>query len=138
MALASPRTRFRIVNMSKILKLVRATLENLWADITILKTNLAHTAADAVFAIGCDKDQIIKSCILKGNVSGEAILFITTDGNRVDPVKAAQLGSETLGKANAALTREQRGFAIGDGSPIGYLHPIQAFPDPRRKKFEQI
>lgn len=97
MALASPRTRFQIVNMSKILKLVRATLENLWADITILKTNLAHTAADAVFAIGCDKDQIIKSCILKGNVSGEAILFITTDGNRVDPVKAAQLGSETLG-----------------------------------------
>ena len=58
MALASPRTRFQIVNMSKILKLVRATLENLWADITILKTNLARTAADAVFETGCDKDQI--------------------------------------------------------------------------------
>tara|TARA_B110000977_G_scaffold194814_1_gene272124 strand:- start:814 stop:1176 length:363 start_codon:yes stop_codon:yes gene_type:complete len=58
MALASRRTRFQITNRSKSLKRDRFTLKNLWADITILKTSLARTAADAVFETGCDKDQI--------------------------------------------------------------------------------
>ena len=82
---------------------------------------LARTAADAAAALGVEIDQIAKSIIFRGEVSGKAILFFTAGGNKVDEAKAAALAGEPLGKADAALIRAQTGFAIGGVSPVGHV-----------------
>ena len=138
MALAHRRAPPNYYRMSKSLKRVRAALEAAGTQITIVETPLARTAADAAAAVDCEIDQIAKSIIFRGETSGEAILFITAGGNRVDADKAAILAGEPLGKADAALIRAQTGFAIGGVSPIGHINPIRAFMDSRLMDFDQI
>jgi len=125
--------------MSKSLKRVKQHLAMMGLPIEILHvtvpTNTAQQAADVV---GCTVDQIAKSVIFRGENSGEAILFLTAGGNRVDSAKASALAGEPLGKADAALIREQTGFAIGGVSPFGHLKPIRAFLDPRLNAFDVI
>lgn len=124
--------------MSKSLKRVRAALEAAGLDPQIRETELARTAADAAAAIGCEVDQIVKSIIFRSESSGQAILFLTAGGNRVDPIKAAVVAGESLGKADAALIRAQTGFAIGGVSPVGHINPIRAFIDPRITDFDIV
>lgn len=124
--------------MSKSLKRVRAALEAAGLAPNIQETQLARTAADAAAAVACEVDQIAKSIIFRGSESGEAILFLTAGGNRVDAARASAVAGEALGKADAALIRAQTGFAIGGVAPVGHLNPIRAFMDPRLLEFEQI
>lgn len=125
--------------MSKSLKRVMRALLDAKLLITPLElgpeTRTAQQAADAA---GCALDQIAKSVIFAGQTSGQAILFITAGGNQVDPAKASALAGEPLGKADATLIRAQTGFAIGGVAPIGHLHPITAFFDPRLAEFDVI
>ena len=120
------------------MKRVRAALEAAGLDPQIRKTDLARTAEDAAKAVGCEVDQIAKSIIFRGQESGEAILFLTAGGNRVDADKAAAVAGEPLGKADAALVRGQTGFAIGGVAPVGHLNPIRAFLDPRLRDFDIV
>lgn len=124
--------------MSKSLKRVKAALEVAGLASEVRETELARTAEDAARAIGCDVDQIAKSIIFRGETSGEAMLFLTAGGNRVDAEKAANLAGEALGKADAALVRSQTGFAIGGVAPVGHLNPIRSFLDPRLTEFPQV
>ena len=125
--------------MSKSLKRVVGALQDSGHDITPLEmpgeTRTAQQAADAA---GCHLDQIAKSIIFRGETSGEAILFITAGGNKVDASKASDVAGEPLGKADAALIRKQTGFAIGGVSPIGHLNPIRAFWDARLSEFDTV
>ncbi|MEJ6402273.1 YbaK/EbsC family protein [Yoonia sp. 2307UL14-13] len=125
--------------MSKSLKRVIRALEQTGLDITPLEmpaeTRTAQQAADAA---GCHLDQIAKSVIFAGEASGQAILFVTAGGNRVDHAKASALAGEPLGKADAALIRQQTGFAIGGVAPVGHLNPIRAFFDRRLLNFDRI
>ena len=77
--------------MSKSLKRVRAALEAANADAELRETALSRTAADAAAALGCAVDQIAKSIILRGESSGEALLFVTAGGQQVDLEKALAL-----------------------------------------------
>jgi prolyl-tRNA editing enzyme YbaK/EbsC (Cys-tRNA(Pro) deacylase) len=138
MALAYAIPCFHIGIMSKSLKRVRAALEGFGTKVNIVETHLARTAADAANALGCDIDQIAKSIIFLGETSNEAILFVTAGSNQVDPIKAAAIAGEPLGKADAALIRAQTGFAIGGVSPIGHVNPIRAFFDPRLSDFHEV
>ncbi len=124
--------------MSKSLKRVRAALEAAGLTPEIKETQGSRTAADAAAAVGCDIDQIVKSIVFRGDVSGRAILFLTAGGNQVDPDKASVLAGEPLGKADAALVRAQTGFAIGGVSPVGHLTPIRCFMDVRLYDFDTI
>ncbi|MEY8827743.1 YbaK/EbsC family protein [Sedimentitalea sp. XS_ASV28] len=124
--------------MSKSMKRVRAALEAAGLTPDIQETSLARTAQDAADAVGCALDQIAKSIIFQGKESGEAILFLTAGGNRVDEDKAASTAGEQLGKADAALVRQQTGFAIGGVAPVGHLAPIRAYMDPRLLDFDEI
>lgn len=124
--------------MSKSLKRVRAALDAAGVDAEIRETPLSRTAAEAADAVGCSVDQIAKSIIFRGETSGEAILFLTAGGNRVDPDRAAVAAGEPLGKADAALIRAQTGFAIGGVAPVGHLNPIRAFFDPRLSDFPTV
>ncbi|SFS08467.1 YbaK/EbsC family protein [Yoonia litorea] len=125
--------------MSKSLKRVIAALADAGLDVSPLElgpeTRTAQQAADAA---GCALDQIAKSVIFAGQSSGKAVLFITAGGNQVDTDKASALAQEPLGKADAALIRNQTGFAIGGVAPVGHLHPITAFFDLRLLEFDRI
>ncbi|WP_319823624.1 YbaK/EbsC family protein [Thalassovita sp.] len=124
--------------MSKSLKRVKMALEELGIATEIRELGEARTAQQAADAAGCELDQIAKSIIFRGESSGEAILFLTAGGNRVDDAKASAVAGEPLGKADAALIRAQTGFAIGGVAPVGHLNPIRAFLDPRLLEFPRI
>ena len=124
--------------MSKSLKRVQRALEEAGIPALIQELGEARTARQAADAAGCALDQIAKSIIFRGEETGEAILFLTAGGNRVDAAKASALAGEPLGKADAALIRAQTGFAIGGVSPVGHLSPIRAFVDPRLLDFDRI
>ena len=124
--------------MSKSLKRVARALEDLGIETEIKELGLARTAQQAADVAGCHLEQIAKSMIFRGEVSGQAILFLTAGGNQVDTDKASAVAGEPLGKADAALIRKQTGFAIGGVAPIGHLNPIRAFVDPRLLEFPTI
>ncbi len=125
--------------MSKSLKRVIRALDAAGLDITPVEmSDGARTAQAAADAVGCDLNQIAKSIIFRGEVSGAAILFITAGGNQVCADKASAVAGEPLGKADAALIRSQTGFAIGGVSPVGHLSPIRAFFDQKLLEFDVV
>ena len=99
---------------------------------------MARTALDAATAIGCEVDQIAKSIVLRGETSGEAVLFVTPGGQQVDLEAASQLAGEPLGKADAALIRAQTGFAIGGVSPVGHVNACRKWFDKTLLGFDKI
>jgi len=124
--------------MSKSLKRVRAALEAAGAPFEIRETALSRTAVDAAAALGCAVDQIAKSIILRGETSGEALLFVTAGGQQVDLATASALAGEPLGKADAALIRAQTGFAIGGVSPVGHITQARKWFDRTLLDFDKI
>ena len=124
--------------MSKSMKRVEEALKAAGLTVEIKALGDARTAQLAADVAGCHLDQIAKSIIFRGEASGEAILFLTAGGNRVDDAKASAVAGEALGKADAALIRAQTGFAIGGVAPVGHLNPIRAFLDPRLLEFPTI
>lgn len=124
--------------MSKSLKRVQRALDEAGVDADIREVGQARTAQEAADSVGCALDQIVKSIIYRGESSGEALLFLTAGGNRVDDAKASALAGEALGKADAALIRAQTGFAIGGVAPLGHLNPIRAWYDPRLGDFAEV
>jgi len=124
--------------MSKSLKRVTRALQEADCGIEPVEIGQATTAKMAADLVGCDMDQIAKSIMFRGEMSGEAVLFVTAGGNQVDGDRAATLAGEPLGKADAGLIRAQTGFAIGGVSPVGHLTAPRAFFDPRLLAFETV
>lgn len=124
--------------MSKSLNRVRMALESAGLPVDIREVGQARTAQEAADSVGCQIDQIVKSIIFRAENSGDAVLFLTAGGNRVDPDKASACADEPLGKADAALIRAQTGFAIGGVAPVGHLNPIRAWMDPRLLDFDIV
>ena len=124
--------------MSKSLARVHAAIETLGLTAEIRDVGQARTAQEAADSVGCHLDQIAKSIIFRAEHSGDAVLFLTAGGNRVDSTKASACAGEPLGKADADLIRAQTGFAIGGVSPIGHLTPIRAWLDPRLLEFDVV
>jgi len=125
--------------MSKSVRRVQAALKAAHVDVDIVQTaGDTHTAAQAAAQAGCQIDQILKSIIFRGDVSGRAVLFMTAGGSRVCPDKASTLAGERLGKADAAFIRAQTGFAIGGVAPIGHISEITSFFDQRLLEFDVI
>lgn len=125
--------------MSKSLKRVERALQDAGVAVEILEmAEGTRTAEDAARAAGCALDQIAKSIVFRAETHGDAVLFVTAGGNRVDDAKASALAGEPLGKADAGLIRAQTGFAIGGVAPVGHLNPIRAWFDPRLLEFEVV
>lgn len=125
--------------MSKSLNRVKAALQAAGIAAEVLEmAEGTRTAEDAARAAGCALDQIAKSVILSAQRTGDAVLFITAGGNKVDAAKASHLAGEPLGKADADTIRAQTGFAIGGVAPVGHLTPIRAWFDPRLLDFDVV
>jgi prolyl-tRNA editing enzyme YbaK/EbsC (Cys-tRNA(Pro) deacylase) len=131
--------RDKSVCMSKSLKRVKAALIDAGIKTDVMEmAGETRTAADAAREASCEIDQIAKSIIFRGEISGDVILFITAGGNQVDPGRAAQVAREALGRADAAFVRQSTGFAIGGVAPIGHLTAPQVFFDPRLQDFDVV
>ncbi len=125
--------------MSKSLKRVAAALADAGVTHEVFEmTESTRTAADAAREIGCNIDQIAKSIIFRGTESGQAVVFVTAGGNRVDPVRAAIAAGEPLERADASFVRETTGFVIGGVSPIAHRSPARVFFDPKLFGFSLV
>lgn len=124
--------------MSKSLKRVRRALEDAGEAAEFRTPGETRTAPQAAAAVGCNLDQIIKSLLFRGARSGDVHLFLTAGGNQVCPQKAAALACEALERADAALVRARTGFAIGGVAPVGLLHPVPVWADPRLLAFDLV
>ena len=125
--------------MSKSLARVTAALSASGADIDLREmAQETRTAEQAAAAAGCQLDQIVKSIIFRGEISGQILLFLTAGGHQVEPARASGLAGEPLGRADADLVRRHTGFAIGGVAPIGHLNPVALFMDPRVLEFELV
>ena len=125
--------------MSKSLNRVKTALAQAGIGAQILEMpGQTRTAEDAAREAGCALDQIAKSIVFRGEVSGTVVLFVTAGGNRVDPVLAARVAGETLGRADADFVRAETGFAIGGVAPVGHLTPPRIFFDPRLLEFDLV
>ncbi len=125
--------------MSKSLKRVIAALEAAGQTASITEmSNETRTAEAAAQEAGCSVDQIAKSIIFRGGTSGDAYLFVTAGGNRVDGAKAQALAGEPLGRADANFVRAETGFAIGGVAPIGHLNEPNTFFDLKLLEFDVI
>lgn len=124
--------------MSRSLARVEAALAEAGLPVRVIEAGQCRTAEEAAASVGCDVDQIAKSIIFRGEESGHIVLFLTAGGNRVDAEKASAVAGQPLGKADAALIREETGFAIGGVAPVGHLRPVTAFWDARLSAFETV
>lgn len=124
--------------MSKSIQRVEQALRDAGVVTEVCALGDARTAQMAADVAGCHLDQIAKSIIFRGQVSGRCRLFLTAGGNRVDPAKASALVGEPLGKADASLIRAETGFAIGGVAPVGHLTPIPGWLDPRLMQFATV
>jgi prolyl-tRNA editing enzyme YbaK/EbsC (Cys-tRNA(Pro) deacylase) len=125
--------------MSKSLSRVVAALQA--AGVAAVPVEMAaetRTAEQAAAAAGCALDQIVKSIILQGAVTGRLHLFLTAGGNRVDMAAATALAGEALGRADADTVRRVTGFAIGGVAPVGHLDPLPVHADPRLLAFDVV
>ena len=82
-----------------------------------------RTARDAAQAIGCGVEQICKSLLFQGELSGEPVLVIASGVNRVDEQLLSDIVGESVGLAKADYVRERSGYAIGGVPPFG--HPVR-------------
>ncbi|MCO4841435.1 MAG: YbaK/EbsC family protein [Yoonia sp.] len=94
-----------------------------------------RTAEQAAEVASCEIDQIAKSIIFAGSVSGDLFLFITAGGNQVDADRASALAGEPLTRAHPGVVRDTTGFAIGSIAPIGHVNPIKSFFDVDLQRF---
>lgn len=125
--------------MSKSLSRVREALKAAGAAPEIVEMpQSTRTASEAAEAAGCTVDQIAKSILFRGEVSGHVLLFITAGGRRVDADRASALAGEALGKAGADLIRAETGFAIGGVAPLGHIMPLRSFLDRRLLDFPVV
>jgi len=126
------------IPMSKSVARVRRALAEAGLEIEPVETGNATTSQMAADLVGCDVAQIAKSIMFRDEDSGEAILFVTSGANQVDPDAASRVAGVALGRADAALVRAQTGFAIGGVSPVGHLTPPRAFFDPHLLTFNEV
>ena len=95
---------------------------------------------DAVAGMLGDRVKVRVSAPPEGGRANKAIegLIARELGVRPSQVSVVALAGEPLAKADAALIRDQTGFAIGGVAPVGHLNPIRAWVDPRLMEFDRV
>ncbi|HKF16553.1 MAG TPA: YbaK/EbsC family protein [Candidatus Dormibacteraeota bacterium] len=86
-----------------------------------------RTANDAARAIGCDVAQIVKSLIFTAD--GRPVVALVSGANRLNIGRLEALAGGPVTKADAGLTREATGYAIGGVPPFGHANTLPVFMD---------
>ena len=88
-----------------------------------------RTVAEAAAAIGCAVEQIVKSLVFRGAITGKPYLVLAGGPNRVDEKSLAVLIGEPIEKASPDFVRSATGFAIGGVAPVGLATHVDAWFD---------
>jgi len=120
-------------------KRVQDVLEKFGYELTVKQYPAStRTAKDAAEAIGCSEKMIAKSLIFKGEKSGDPILIIASETNRVNEKAVARIIDEKLLRANADFVFEKTGFKIGGIPPVGHKDAILTLIDEDLLKLDEI
>jgi prolyl-tRNA editing enzyme YbaK/EbsC (Cys-tRNA(Pro) deacylase) len=65
--------------------------------------------------------------VFRAELSGNALLVMSSGARRVDTARLAATIGEPVGKADAAFVRERTGFAIGGVAPVGHATRIASY-----------
>ena len=109
---------------------------NIPCDITFLQHD-TRTSAQAAETLGCSISQIAKSLIFSTD-DGEAVLAVTSGGNRVNTDLLSKLIGKQIGKANADFVRQKTGFVIGGVAPAGLATSVETVFDRDLFDYETI
>ncbi|WP_159585812.1 YbaK/EbsC family protein [Chelativorans xinjiangense] len=116
--------------MSKSVNRVAAAAAEAGLEIEIRRMGEStRTAEEAATQCGCAVDQIVKSLIFAGEMSGKLYLFLVSGGHHLDLGKAGRLAGENLTRADPRKVREETGFAIGGVSPLGHPASVRRYAD---------
>ena len=128
-----------MTSLSPSAQKVQDTLDRLGGSHQVVElAQTTRTSKEAAQAVGCTVEQIAKSILLKGQVTGTPVLVIASGPNRVsESIIAAEIG-EPVGKPDADYVLEKTGFVIGGVPPVGHIHPIHTFIDQDLLQYEEI
>jgi prolyl-tRNA editing enzyme YbaK/EbsC (Cys-tRNA(Pro) deacylase) len=88
----------------------------------------APTAATAASQLGCPVGAIANSLVFSAD--GAPLLVLTSGAHRVNTAKiAAELGVETVGRADPDFVYASTGQRIGGVAPVGHPAPIRTLVD---------
>lgn len=97
------------------------------------------TATDAAEAVDCVVSQIVNSLVF--SVDGDAVLCLTSGGNRVSEATLAEwagVDANAVSMASPDLVREATGWAIGGVPPLCHATDLPTVFDPALREFEQV
>lgn len=97
------------------------------------------TAADAAEAVDCYVAQIVNSLVF--DVAGDAVLCLTSGGNRVSEAALAEwagVEADAVSMASPELVREATGWAIGGVPPLCHATDCPTTLDPDLLAFEEV
>lgn len=120
-------------------KRVLKVLQEFGCDLPIVRLPVAvRTAKDAARELHCSVDQIAKSLVFRGKLSGKPILIIASGAHRVNEQTMKLVVGEELEQADAAFVLTHTGFAIGGVAPVGHVALLPAFIDRTLARYEEI
>jgi len=97
----------------------------------------APTAAAAAVQLGCEVGAIANSLVF--NADGAPLLVLTSGAHRVDTAKvAAELGVQSVGRADAEFVYAATSQRIGGVAPVGHPEPIRTLVDTALAGFDIV
>jgi prolyl-tRNA editing enzyme YbaK/EbsC (Cys-tRNA(Pro) deacylase) len=97
----------------------------------------APTAVAAAEQLGCDVGAIANSLVF--NADGEPLLILTSGAHRVDTAKiAADIGAESVRRADPDFVRSATGQVIGGVAPVGHPRPVRTLVDSWLEKYDVV
>jgi prolyl-tRNA editing enzyme YbaK/EbsC (Cys-tRNA(Pro) deacylase) len=97
----------------------------------------APTAATAAAQLGCEVGAIANSLVF--NADGAPLLVLTSGAHRVDTAKvAAEVGAETVGRADPDFVYAATGQRIGGVAPVGHPSPIRTLVDTALRSYDVV
>jgi prolyl-tRNA editing enzyme YbaK/EbsC (Cys-tRNA(Pro) deacylase) len=117
----------------------QSTLKALGFDNEVVELEkTARTAKEAAHALGCRVEQIAKSIVFRGGLTGHSILVVASGPNRINEKKISSIISEPLLKADADFVKEKTGYTIGGVPPLGHAEAPVTFIDEDLLLYEEI
>jgi prolyl-tRNA editing enzyme YbaK/EbsC (Cys-tRNA(Pro) deacylase) len=98
----------------------------------------ARTVDEAAKAVGCGREQIVKSLIFCTEGTRLPVLVLASGVNRVNEKIISEYAGAKIAKADADFVREVTGFAIGGVPPIGHDQSIQTFIDADLLRYDEV
>jgi prolyl-tRNA editing enzyme YbaK/EbsC (Cys-tRNA(Pro) deacylase) len=124
---------------SRAVERVRSALGSLGLAAEIIElSGAARTARAAAEFLGCEVGQIANSLVFRAEMTGSAVLVMSSGGRRVDTARLAALVGEPIAKADADFVKRHTGFAIGGVAPVGHSRTLRTFVERTLARYPEI